>query len=217
MVGGGLLSTDFDEIVARAVGFEPTTNRLTADCSTAELRPISAVRRVSSGTRGRGQQAHRTLLAQSRNVPSPRNENVPFVVALRVFALRERWPRFGELIQIDDGSQGWLKDRGPRRTLIVFIDDATGRLTALHFAPTKTRRAASAAAVAWPDHRPGRRGAAGTVIGRARACRGSGLGEAQSLSAFVAKMIFQLDSPLRMTLAVSARNRFLCAASVLLM
>jgi hypothetical protein len=26
--------------LARAVGFEPTTNRLTADCSTAELRPI---------------------------------------------------------------------------------------------------------------------------------------------------------------------------------
>jgi hypothetical protein len=25
--------------MARAVGFEPTTNRLTADCSTAELRP----------------------------------------------------------------------------------------------------------------------------------------------------------------------------------
>ena len=29
-------------LLARAVGFEPTTNRLTADCSTAELRPISA-------------------------------------------------------------------------------------------------------------------------------------------------------------------------------
>ena len=27
------------DIMARAVGFEPTTNRLTADCSTAELRP----------------------------------------------------------------------------------------------------------------------------------------------------------------------------------
>jgi hypothetical protein len=27
------------EEMARAVGFEPTTNRLTADCSTAELRP----------------------------------------------------------------------------------------------------------------------------------------------------------------------------------
>ncbi len=32
--------------LARAVGFEPTTNRLTADCSTAELRPKSP---LSSG------------------------------------------------------------------------------------------------------------------------------------------------------------------------
>ena len=30
-------------LLARAVGFEPTTNRLTADCSTAELRPIMAL------------------------------------------------------------------------------------------------------------------------------------------------------------------------------
>lgn len=59
----------------------------------------------------------------------------------RAFALRERRPRFGELIQIDGSSHAWFEDRGPRCTLIVFIDDATGRLTALHFAPTETRRA----------------------------------------------------------------------------
>lgn len=34
--------------VARAVGFEPTTNRLTADCSTAELRPIAHEHHVAS-------------------------------------------------------------------------------------------------------------------------------------------------------------------------
>lgn len=59
----------------------------------------------------------------------------------RVFALRERRPRFGELIQIDGSSHAWFDDRGPRCTLIVFIDDATSRLTALYFAPTETRRA----------------------------------------------------------------------------
>jgi hypothetical protein len=30
------------DFMARVVGFEPTTNRLTADCSTAELHPISS-------------------------------------------------------------------------------------------------------------------------------------------------------------------------------
>ena len=59
----------------------------------------------------------------------------------RVFALRERRARFGELIQIDGSAHAWFEDRGPRCTLIVFIDDATGRLTALYFAPTETRRA----------------------------------------------------------------------------
>ncbi|MGC8469725.1 MAG: ISNCY family transposase, partial [Acetobacteraceae bacterium] len=59
----------------------------------------------------------------------------------RVFRLRERRPRFGELIQIDGSPHAWFEDRGPRCTLIVFIDDATGRLTALHFAPAETTRA----------------------------------------------------------------------------
>ena len=61
--------------------------------------------------------------------------------AKRVFQLRERRPRFGELIQIDGSPHDWFEGRGPRCTLIVFIDDATGRLTALQFAPAETTRA----------------------------------------------------------------------------
>jgi hypothetical protein len=59
----------------------------------------------------------------------------------RVFQVRERRERFGELIQIDGSVHDWLEGRGPRMTLIVFIDDATGRLTALRFAPAETTRA----------------------------------------------------------------------------
>ena len=59
----------------------------------------------------------------------------------RVFQLRERRPRFGELIQIDGSPHDWFEGRGPRCTLIVFIDDATGRLTALRFVPAETTRA----------------------------------------------------------------------------
>jgi hypothetical protein len=61
--------------------------------------------------------------------------------AKRVLQLRERRPRFGELIQIDGGPHDWFEGRGPRRTLIVFIDDATGRLTALRFAPVESGQA----------------------------------------------------------------------------
>ncbi len=59
----------------------------------------------------------------------------------RVHSPRERRPRFGELIQIDGSLHDWFEGRGPRCTLIVFIDDATGRLTALQFAPTETTKA----------------------------------------------------------------------------
>ena len=59
----------------------------------------------------------------------------------RVHSPRERRPRFGELIQIDGSLHDWFEGRGPRCTLIVFIDDATGRLTALQFAPAETTKA----------------------------------------------------------------------------
>lgn len=58
----------------------------------------------------------------------------------RVHSPRERRPRFGELIQIDGSPHDWFEGRGPRCTLIVFIDDATSRLTALRFAPTETTK-----------------------------------------------------------------------------
>jgi transposase len=58
--------------------------------------------------------------------------------AKRVHSPRERRPRLGELIQIDASPHDWFEGRGPRCALIVFIDDATNRLTALQFAPTET-------------------------------------------------------------------------------
>lgn len=61
--------------------------------------------------------------------------------AKRVFQSRERRPRFGELIQIDGSPHDWFEGRGPRCTLIVFIDDATSKLMALRFAPAETTRA----------------------------------------------------------------------------
>jgi len=61
--------------------------------------------------------------------------------ARRVFQSRERRPRFGELIQIDGSPHDWFEGRGPRCTLIVFIDDATSKLTSLLFAASETTRA----------------------------------------------------------------------------
>ena len=52
--------------------------------------------------------------------------------------MRERRARFGEMIQIDGSPHDWFEGRGEYCTLLVFIDDATGRLTQLRFAPTET-------------------------------------------------------------------------------
>ena len=59
----------------------------------------------------------------------------------RVFQLRPRRERFGELIQIDGSPHDWFEGRSDSCTLIVFIDDATSRLTSLQFFPTETTKA----------------------------------------------------------------------------
>lgn len=59
----------------------------------------------------------------------------------RVFQLRPRRERFGELIQIDGSPHDWFEGRSDSCTLIVFIDDASSRLTSLQFSPTETTKA----------------------------------------------------------------------------
>ena len=53
----------------------------------------------------------------------------------RVFQMRERRACFGELVQIDGSDYDWFEGRSPRCTLLVFVDDATGKLVELWFVP----------------------------------------------------------------------------------
>ena len=57
---------------------------------------------------------------------------------ISVHQLRQRRASFGELIQIDGSPHAWFEDRGPRCTLLVFIDDATGKLVELFFCPQES-------------------------------------------------------------------------------
>lgn len=59
----------------------------------------------------------------------------------RAFQVRERRPCRGEMVQIDGSPHDWFEGRAARCTLIVFIDDATSELMALHFAPAETTQA----------------------------------------------------------------------------
>lgn len=46
---------------------------------------------------------------------------------------RSRREAYGELVQIDGSEHRWFEDRGPTCSLLVFVDDATGRLMQLRF------------------------------------------------------------------------------------
>ncbi len=54
---------------------------------------------------------------------------------------RPRRPCRGELVQIDGSEHAWFGEHRPRCTLIVFVDDASGELALLRFAPAETTRA----------------------------------------------------------------------------
>jgi len=59
---------------------------------------------------------------------------VPRLRRLRsVHQPRARRECYGELIQIDGSDHRWFEEQAPRCTLLVFIDDATGKLMELRF------------------------------------------------------------------------------------
>ena len=51
---------------------------------------------------------------------------------------RLRREAYGELVQIDGSEHRWFEDRGPPCSLLVFVDDATGRLMQLCFARSES-------------------------------------------------------------------------------
>lgn len=55
-----------------------------------------------------------------------------------VHQMRERRACLGELVQIDGSDHAWFEARGERCTLLVFIDDATGKLLELLFVHDET-------------------------------------------------------------------------------
>jgi transposase len=52
--------------------------------------------------------------------------------------MRERRACIGELVQIDGSDHDWFEGRGPKCTLLVFMDDASGQLLELWFVPDET-------------------------------------------------------------------------------
>lgn len=57
---------------------------------------------------------------------------------ISIHPMRERRARSGELVQIDGSPHDWFEGRSAACTLLVFIDDASGKLMQLRFVPTET-------------------------------------------------------------------------------
>jgi len=55
-----------------------------------------------------------------------------------VHQMRERRASFGELVQIDGSPHDWFEGRAPACSLLVFIDDATGKLGQLSFVKSES-------------------------------------------------------------------------------
>lgn len=58
-----------------------------------------------------------------------------------IHGIRERRACEGELVQIDGSPHAWFEDRGEPCTLLVYIDDATGKLKILACTPSETTNA----------------------------------------------------------------------------
>jgi transposase len=74
-----------------------------------------------------GRETVRTLMIHA-HLWHPRRTHKPVI-----HPLRERRPRLGELVQLDGSPYAWFEDRAPACTLLVYVDDATGRLMHLFF------------------------------------------------------------------------------------
>lgn len=56
----------------------------------------------------------------------------------KLYQRRARRSRFGELLQGDGSRHAWFEDRGEECTLVIFVDDATSKLTSGRFVPAET-------------------------------------------------------------------------------
>lgn len=59
----------------------------------------------------------------------------------KIYQRRIRRSRFGELLQGDGSRHAWFEGRGEECTLVIFVDDATSRLTVGRFVPAETTEA----------------------------------------------------------------------------
>src|SRR3989304_2131494 len=109
-----------DDLRARIVALATTTY---ADVNHQHLTELLAEREGIVLSRPSARR-----LLRAAGLRSPRRRRPP-----RHRRRRERMPQAGLLVQLDGSTHAWLDQRGPRLTLIVAMDDATGEVLAATF------------------------------------------------------------------------------------
>ncbi len=56
----------------------------------------------------------------------------------KAYPRRQRRGRFGDLVQADASRHDWFEGRGPECTMVVYVDDATSKITSGKFVPAET-------------------------------------------------------------------------------
>src|SRR5215208_4603601 len=128
--------------IAHKARGRPSNNRL-AD----ELRD-QAVGLVRSAYADFGPTLAAEMLAQKHGLKVSRETLRAWMIEAGLWLSRQQRRRFhqprlrrealGELVQIDGSEHRWFEERADPCTLLVFIDDATGRLMQLRFVPSES-------------------------------------------------------------------------------
>ena len=128
--------------IAHKARGRPSNNRL-AD----ELRD-QAVQLVRSAYADFGPTLAAEMLAQKHGLKVSRETLRGWMIETGLWLSRQQRRRLhqprlrrealGELVQIDGSEHRWFEDRAEPCTLLVFIDDATGRLMQLRFVPSES-------------------------------------------------------------------------------
>jgi len=121
----------------------PSNRRLPAEL---ELRATAIIRELYSDF---GPTLAREKLMELHGVHVGKETLRKWMTAAEIWLTRaERLPKvhqprhrrscFGELVQIDGSPHDWFEGRGPRCTLLVYVDDATGKLMELRFVKSES-------------------------------------------------------------------------------
>ena len=105
-----------------------------------EVAAAAVVKLASNGYAGANHTHLTELLREREGIDLSRPTLRRILVKAGIGSPRRRMPQEGMLVQIDGSHHPWLEDRGPKLTLLIAVDDATGTVAQAVFRTTEDTR-----------------------------------------------------------------------------